>query len=358
MAEVQIFVISIILFCGNLFAQGPAGLALSLDGDSDYVNFGNAIEANFDTSDFTIEFWLIKPSARSEAIFGKREICMHHSFWNSRMGGLASLEIDQDIIGTNHFGISSTNIVSDNIWHHIVFTRYDSTLKVYFDARLDTSRIGIGTTNISNTATLLIGENPCVGFDGTFNFSGRIDEVRIWNTVRTNAQIQNTWNDTLGSEYYSSADSGLIGYWRFDMLEDLGINGDGVDDVRDLSIYGNHGDLVGDATLDTSGALVAIIEEGIATLNGFNLIQNYPNPFNPTTTINYSLPQSAQVKLVVYDILGQKIVTLVNQFESAGEKSLKWNGKDESGQVVSSGVYVYRIEADNFVATHKMLLTQ
>jgi hypothetical protein len=90
----------------------------------------------------------------------------------------------------------------------------------------------------------------------------------------------------------------------------------------------------------------------------FSLQQNYPNPFNPTTTINYNIPKSAQVQLVVYNMLGQKIATLVNQYENAGKKSAKWDGKDASGQVVSSGIYVYQIHAGDFFASQKMLLAK
>ncbi len=90
----------------------------------------------------------------------------------------------------------------------------------------------------------------------------------------------------------------------------------------------------------------------------FALQQNYPNPFNPTTTINYSLPKSTKVQLIVYNLLGQKIVTLINRYEKAGKKSVKWNGKDESGKMVSSGVYAYQIRADDFIASHKMILTK
>jgi len=90
----------------------------------------------------------------------------------------------------------------------------------------------------------------------------------------------------------------------------------------------------------------------------FTLHQNYPNPFNPSTTIKYNLPKAADVELTIYNTLGQKIVELVNQYESAGEKSVKWDGKDAADQSVSSGVYIYRIKADDLSASQKMLLTQ
>ncbi len=88
----------------------------------------------------------------------------------------------------------------------------------------------------------------------------------------------------------------------------------------------------------------------------FELVQNYPNPFNPTTIIHFTLPKEEQVKLAIYDILGRELVTLVNQKMIAGNYSATWDGKNENGAAVSSGIYLYRIEAGPFVKTHKMIL--
>ncbi len=88
----------------------------------------------------------------------------------------------------------------------------------------------------------------------------------------------------------------------------------------------------------------------------FSLEQNYPNPFNPTTRISYSLPQNSFVTLKIYDMLGREVRTLVNQNINAGKISVDWNGDDNFGMKVSSGAYIYRIIAGDFVATKKMLL--
>ncbi len=97
--------------------------------------------------------------------------------------------------------------------------------------------------------------------------------------------------------------------------------------------------------------------EGISTQPvSFALEQNYPNPFNPETTIHYSLPQKLPVKLVVFNMLGQKIRTLVEKPETAGMHQVIWDGKDFSGKLVSSGVYVCRLEAGDLKAVRKMVL--
>ncbi len=88
----------------------------------------------------------------------------------------------------------------------------------------------------------------------------------------------------------------------------------------------------------------------------FAVMQNYPNPFNPTTTIKYQLPQAAHVTIAVYNILGKEIATLVNGNVEAGYHSVIWNGTNNSGAKVNSGVYFYRVSTNSNVAVKKMLL--
>lgn len=83
----------------------------------------------------------------------------------------------------------------------------------------------------------------------------------------------------------------------------------------------------------------------------FSLSQNYPNPFNPSTVINFSLPQDAQVKLTVYDMLGREVAVMVNELRSAGTYSISVDGRS-----MASGIYVYRLEAGNRTFTRKMTL--
>jgi hypothetical protein len=91
----------------------------------------------------------------------------------------------------------------------------------------------------------------------------------------------------------------------------------------------------------------------------FALNQNYPNPFNPTTTIEYSLNAPSKVRMVVYNALGQMVRTLVNnQSQKAGSYSLQWDGRDNAGNFVSSGVYFYRLDADQMTMSKKMLLVK
>jgi len=88
----------------------------------------------------------------------------------------------------------------------------------------------------------------------------------------------------------------------------------------------------------------------------FSLNQNYPNPFNPTTTIQYDIPKATHVRIDIYNVLGQKIRTLVNENRVAGSYKVVWNGRNDSGQSAPSGVYFYVLSTPEFKQTRKMLL--
>ncbi|RKY86512.1 hypothetical protein DRQ11_08325, partial [candidate division KSB1 bacterium] len=85
--------------------------------------------------------------------------------------------------------------------------------------------------------------------------------------------------------------------------------------------------------------------------------QNYPNPFNPITRISYDLPKSSRITIEIYNILGQKVRTLVdNCFQPKGTHEISWNALDDRGQMAASGVYIYTIKANDFISSKKMLL--
>jgi hypothetical protein len=88
----------------------------------------------------------------------------------------------------------------------------------------------------------------------------------------------------------------------------------------------------------------------------FRLEQNYPNPFNPETTIRYTVPGTRRVTITVYNILGRRVITLLDQEQSAGTHQVTWNGVDERGAPVASGLYLYRMVTDGFSEVKKMLL--
>ncbi len=96
--------------------------------------------------------------------------------------------------------------------------------------------------------------------------------------------------------------------------------------------------------------------------NQYSLKQNYPNPFNPTTTVRFDLPERSRVTMVIYDVLGKTIKTLIQSTVEPGFHEIRWDGKDNNGNSVSTGMYIYRITAvskeseKHFVQNHKMVL--
>ncbi|KXK52302.1 MAG: fibronectin type III domain-containing protein [Chlorobi bacterium OLB5] len=138
------------------------------------------------------------------------------------------------------------------------------------------------------------------GYSSGFGLSGRMDEFRLIRRALTPAEVAAQWNSDLGG-------CGLVG----------------------------------------------ITQNNNQIPNLYSLSQNYPNPFNPVTNIKFALPNTGLVKLVVFDILGREVSTLVNEVRTAGNYTVDFDASS-----LSSGVYFYRIESGNFTDTKKMLLVK
>jgi hypothetical protein len=108
--------------------------------------------------------------------------------------------------------------------------------------------------------------------------------------------------------------------------------------------------------LDIDALLNIEPEANLIIPDEFLLYQNYPNPFNPVTTIQYDLPNAGEVKVKILNILGQEVATLVNSYQPAGIYRVNWDGTDQFGSQVNSGVYLYQIRSNDFFDTKKMIL--
>jgi hypothetical protein len=111
-------------------------------------------------------------------------------------------------------------------------------------------------------------------------------------------------------------------------------------------------------TLTITGAISTDIEGEIDVPTQFALGQNYPNPFNPETLIQYEVPTNTAVRLEVFNLLGRKVRTLVEEGHAAGAYSVTWDGTTDAGTAVATGVYVYRLQAGSFSQTRTMVLLQ
>lgn len=210
---------------------------------------------------------------------------------------------------------------------------------------------------------LLSGEQPVVigGYSYSSGgvryrrmFNGIIDECRIWNRARTQAEIQATMSGALGPEYYGNASSGLVCYWPLDMLENLGVGGDGVDDARDMTASVCHGDIMG-TVWPLNGAITAVPDEEMNERR-FVLRQNYPNPFNPLTTIEYELPEASHVRLAIYSVRGELVCTILDEYQDTGAHVVAWDGRDSQSRRVPTGVYFYVIETGEHREAKRLML--
>ncbi|MCB0732587.1 MAG: T9SS type A sorting domain-containing protein, partial [Ignavibacteriae bacterium] len=138
-------------------------------------------------------------------------------------------------------------------------------------------------------------------------------------------------------------------------------------------IYKNNSSILLSISCTEQGLLWAVGKEGrILKYNGeitevnelsknydsFKLYQNYPNPFNSSTNINFILEKKTEVKLDIYNVNGEKIKTIINNYKQPGNYSIIWDGKNNKGEMVSSGIYYYRLIQINNSKTKKMILLQ
>jgi hypothetical protein len=128
--------------------------------------------------------------------------------------------------------------------------------------------------------------------------------------------------------------------------------------LRDLVRIEGQAELVKAEVADYNGSMLTAKIEQAALPTKMALGQNYPNPFNPETVIEFALPTTSDVTLQIYNVAGQLVRTLVNGTTLAGYRQARWDGRDDNGNAVSSGVYFYKISAKDFSETRKMLLVK
>ena len=110
--------------------------------------------------------------------------------------------------------------------------------------------------------------------------------------------------------------------------------------------------------LESQHMASSVSQKKLEIPGGYSLHQNYPNPFNPTTTISYSLNRTTNVSLMIFDLTGKEVTTLVKARQAASRYSVNWDGRDSQGKLVPTGIYIYRIVTDDFAQSKKMVFVQ
>jgi hypothetical protein len=187
------------------------------------------------------------------------------------------------------------------------------------------------------------------GWDDNYSFEISEDSGRSWNALGTYVP-PNQYSDIWSS--YSSI------YGNISLLDWLGR----IVQFRIL-FYSDGDSLLGEPLMVDDFIVTAVNPQGVEGKpdvfvmgNGIQLIQNMPNPFATVTTIKYQLTTVGRICLKIYNINGQLINTLVDDYKQPGMYSETWNGKDSSGRTVANGLYFYRLEADEYSATKKMVV--
>ncbi len=338
--------------------------ALLFDGQDDYVTCVAGPDLNL-TEAMTIEAWVNPAGWGAFGSSGAGRIVDkgHISFFLNGQGtNLPDSSSGLWLSTTGNdpgFICTPRNSITLDGWQHLAFT-YDglsSEAKMYIDGSEQELTFSGGQPegNITDNSSinLLIGNSALL--DRTFD--GIIDEVRIWNTVRSSDEIQANKDHYLDGE-----NTGLVAYWR--MNEGNGaLIGDG--SVNDNTGLINGAQWVEGITLDGPVA----IENDPADIDllptAFMLWQNYPNPWfsnsmsaNRFTVIRYALPVAGHVTMKVYNTAGQAVKTLIDEKIKAGYHQTRWDGTNQNGESVASGLYFYRIDldADRRFSTEKRLV--
>ncbi|MCB2207902.1 MAG: T9SS type A sorting domain-containing protein [Bacteroidetes bacterium] len=231
----------------------------------------------------------------------------------------------------------------DGDWHHIAFVA---------DKAADGIIIYVDGSPVEFFPLYYYGEWPDVSITNDLiiasgssgaKIEGPLDELSIWNKALNMGQIQQIMYDTLSSEYYATADSGLVAYYRFDEFEDLGAGNAGTDDFRDLSSFGNHADSEGNPVLIPSGIFVGMEEKP-----GLDKILLYPNPAKYKFTIECSIFQVEEATLEIFDLHGRKL----------HEKQIpKGNETIEIDlSTLGSGIYFCKLITEKGNATKKLII--
>lgn len=177
-------------------AVGKVGQAFDFDGVNDSVDFGDV--GNFRHDDFTVDFWIRTTSARLEAVLGRRPVCNDTSSWHIRLGvyapgfipGVLAIELTQP---GNINAWYSSQTVNDGNWHHVTLVRQGTNDRLYIDGVLDSVNSIPDVNDLNNAVNFIAGTEVCVGVDGTFHFTGQLDEIAFYDAPLTAFQIQDIY---------------------------------------------------------------------------------------------------------------------------------------------------------------------
>lgn len=269
--------------------------------------------------------------------------CSQGTVWNlknDQAGSFIPTEVHIGIL-SDPAAVAITDLDGDNIGDFCVTHAVNDFLFTYFNDGTGAYTVGEG---------YVLTDNP-TGFEFADVNDDGDDDILV--CIGTTDEIQLYLNDGDGTFTFDTAYT--AGGTPKDMLF-TDLDGDG---YSDLAVASYTTDAA--AVLLNRLSLILTVEEvdnDGALPNDYALEQNYPNPFNPETHIRFSLPVKSHVKVEVFNVLGQSVRVLVDEDFTPGVKEITWNGVNSTGRQVSSGIYFYRITADQFVDSRTMVLVK
>lgn len=225
----------------------------------------------------------------------------------------------------------------------------------------------VTVSSIENNNSAYVGSKAVDGNNGTRWSSAWTDTQWItidFGSVTTFNRIKLNWEAAYGKQYRIEV-SNDNSNWTTLLTQTNGQGGIEQYNVsasaRYLRIYGTkrgtqYGYSLYEIEVYNLTSPTSVNEKETELPFSFKLSNNYPNPFNPSTTINYEIPKASNVRIEIFNSLGQLVKVLTDSFHQAGKYSSIWNGDDSSGSLVASGIYFYRMSAEGFTLVKKMVL--
>jgi hypothetical protein len=302
------------LWSNPIFFEGMKGSAIYLDGLGDHITIWDSNSLDTDSS-MTISLWVMPDSVTPNGakVMSKWYSAPSEGDW------LLSLS-SQDSCNGNcvawYFGFANYSVYGNpngwfsigppdvdyyltlGEWNFITVTFDTGFVNLYYNGDLvktDTSLIKYTSLNEYGTDDIYAGQLWNLGYV----FIGGLDEIRIYNRALSTSEVNDLYNQVTSVENDAGRDK---------------------------------------------------------LLTEFDLFQNYPNPFNPTTKIKYAIPQTSDVVIKIYDVLGNEIAVLINEEKPVGTFEVEFNSHSSSVRNLPSGVYFYQLRAGEFIQSKKMLL--
>ncbi|MEA2031279.1 MAG: FG-GAP-like repeat-containing protein [candidate division Zixibacteria bacterium] len=211
--------------------------------------------------------------------------------------------------------------------------------------------LGNGDGTFQSAVNYAVGYSPRSVFSADFNGDGDNDLA-----TANSEDWENPGDVSIllgnGDGTFQSAVNYAVGRWPNSVFS-ADFDGDGDNDLATANENSHNVSILLNQTHGTDAVDDSPTEQ---LPSGFELAQNYPNPFNPSTTIKYSVVTKSRVVIDIYNLLGQRVTTLVDKVQSANTYEIQWKGKDNHGKAVATGVYFYRVKMGDYTSSKKMLL--